>query len=465
MDPRSIQFVARVCQGELYPAASGSVVSRVCTDSRRVQAGDLFVALVGDRFDGHAFCGEALARGAAAFLVARGRDLRLPDAAVAVRVDDTRRALAALAGAYRDQFQIRPVVVVGSNGKTTVKELAASVLRQRLPTLWSEASFNNDLGVPLTLLRLEKYHGAAVLEAGTNHPGELAPLLRLIRPHYGILTGIGREHLEFFGDLDGVAREEGSVAESLPPDGRLWVHGDAPCLDAVQRRARLPLVRVGWGADNAWRLVSARVEPDGTRFALEAPDPAYAGEYRVALLGRHQALNAAFAVALGAEFGLGRDAIARGLATCAPAPRRLQLSEAGGVRWLDDCYNANADSTEAALRTLSELAGADRRVAVLGDMAELGAQTEAAHREVGGLAGRLGVERLFAVGAQAAVTAAAARAAGVRDAREFDAIDSCAHALRAALQPGDTDVPPARRGLRRLLLRCDAGFGHRPDGK
>jgi len=297
------------------------------------------------------------------------------------------------------------VAVAGSNGKTTTKELLAGVLRQKFATLWSEASFNNDIGVPLTLLKLESKYEVAVVEAGTNHPGELAPLLEMIRPRYGVLTSIGREHLEFFGDLAGVAREEGWLAEMLPEDGKLFVNGDDEWSGQIARRTRAGVVRSGFSDGNDWRVRGLQVDKEGVVFRVEAPMADYAGEYRINLLGRHQVANALFAIAVGAELGVSRAGIERGLAECRPAKMRLQLWENNGVRVLDDAYNANADSMLAALQTLQEFPCAGRRVAVLGDMAELGAHSEAAHEEVGRRAAELGVGQLFAVGKMAPVMA------------------------------------------------------------
>ena len=207
-------------------------------------------------------------------------------------VDDARAALGRLAAAYRREFDLPVIAVGGSNGKTTAKELIASVLRQKLATLWSEASFNNDIGVPLTLLRLEKSHQAAVLEAGTNHPGELAPLVKMIQPKYGVITNIGREHLEFFGDVAGVAQEEGWLAELLPADGKLFVNGDNEWTEQIVRRTRATVVRVGLGEKNDWRAKGIRLDKNGVTFRVEAPKAEFSGEYRINLLGRHQVTNA-----------------------------------------------------------------------------------------------------------------------------------------------------------------------------
>ncbi len=359
-----------------------------------------------------------------------------------------RAALGKFAAAYRQGFELPVIAVAGSNGKTTTKELIASVLRQKLATLWSEASFNNDIGVPLTLLRLEKSHQAAVLEAGTNHPGELAPLVEMIQPKYGVLTNIGREHLEFFGNLAGVAEEEGRLAERLPTDGRLWINGDNEWTEPVAKRTHAIVVRVGLGEKNDWRARSIRLDKNGVTFRVEAPNAEYNGEYRINLLGRHQVTNALFAVAVSEELGLGRPAIRDGLAECPPPKMRLQFWEANGVRVLDDAYNANADSTLAALETLCDLPLQGRRVAVLGDMNELGAHSEAAHAEVGRRAAELGIGQLFAVGKMAPVTAQAARDAGLTRVIEFAEVESAVKAVRNFLKAGDVVLLKASRASR-----------------
>ena len=440
-----MKFVAEACAAELRRGYGDALVQRVCTDSRQAQASDLFFAIKGEHHDGHDFLNEVAAKGVAAVVVESEKDPRqLPDCAVLV-VNKTRAALGQLAAAYRREFGLPVIAVGGSNGKTTVKELIASALRQKLATLWSEASFNNDIGVPLTLLRLENSHQAAVLEAGTNHPGELAPLVEMIRPEYGVITNIGREHLEFFGDIAGVAQEEGRLAELLPADGKLFVNGDNEWTEQIAWRSRATVVRVGLGEKNDWRAKGVRLDKNGVTFRVEGPKAELNGEYRVNLLGRHQVVNALFAVAVSEELGLGRAEIQRGLAECKPAKMRLQFWEADGVRVLDDSYNANADSTFAALETLCDLPLQGRRVAVLGDMAELGGQSEAAHAEVGRRAAELGIGQLFAIGKMAPVMAAAARNAGLNRVIEFADVESAADAVKNFLKAGDVVLLKASR--------------------
>jgi UDP-N-acetylmuramoyl-tripeptide--D-alanyl-D-alanine ligase len=460
VEARSLKFVADACAAEIRRGAAETLARNVGTDSRAAKAGDLFFAIKGEKFDGHDFLSEVAAKGVAAIVVERGsesvwssafrRFAGLPEGRTPnlLAVENSREALGKLAAAYRKDFSLPVVAVAGSNGKTTVKELLASVLRQKFSTLWSEASFNNDIGVPLTLLRLEKSHQVAVLEAGTNHPGELAPLVQMIRPKFGVLTNIGREHLEFFGDVAGVAQEEGRLAELLPADGKLFLNGDDVWAEKITARTKAQVVRVGLGGKNDWRAEKIRLDKNGVTFRVEAPVVEFSGEYRINLLGRHQVTNALFAIAVGAELGLSREQIQRGLADCQPPKMRLQFWEANGVRVLDDAYNANADSTVAALETLCDLPLQGRRVAVLGDMEELGAHSEAAHAEIGRRAAELGIGQLFTVGKMSAFTAKAARDAGLTRVIEFADVESALRAVKNFLKPGDVVLLKASRASR-----------------
>jgi UDP-N-acetylmuramoyl-tripeptide--D-alanyl-D-alanine ligase len=350
-----------------------------------------------------------------------------------------------MAARYRQDFHLPLVAVAGSNGKTTTKEILAAVLRQKLNTLASNASFNNDIGVPTTLLELTAEHQAAVLEFGSNHPGELAPLLRMAQPRIGILTSIGREHLEFFGDLDGVIMEEGMLAEILPADGKLFLNADTPGAETIARRSKAAVIRVGISPGADWRVSQLAIEPGGIRFLVETASSGFNREFRTPLLGRHQAVNTLLAIAVAAELGLTPDEVQRGLLTCVPAKMRLQLQECNGIQLLDDSYNANADSMRAALETLADLPCSGRRVAVLGDMAELGAHAFAAHEEIGRHAVAAGVQHLVTVGTMARVTADAAREAGLASVEAFPAVAPAAAALERYLRPHDLVLLKASR--------------------
>jgi UDP-N-acetylmuramoyl-tripeptide--D-alanyl-D-alanine ligase len=448
VEERSLKFAAAACDAEIRRGAPDVFVKNAGTDSRQAKRGDLFFAIHGEKFDGHKFLDEVAAKGVAAVVVEKNKiPATLPDCAVLV-VDDTRAAFGKLAAAYRKDFTLPLVAVGGSNGKTTTKELIASVLRRKFSTLWSEASFNNDIGVPATLLRLEKTHQAAVLEAGTNHPDELTPLVKMIRPKFGVITNIGREHLEFFGDIAGVAQEEGWLAELLPADGILFINGDNEWTGKIAARTKAKVVRVGLGKENDWRVEKIRLDKNGVTFQVNAPAKELCGEYRINLLGRHQVTNALFALAVGAELGLVRAEVQLGLADCQPPKMRLQFWEANGVRVLDDSYNANTDSTIAALETLCDLPLQGRRVAVLGDMGELGAHSEAAHAEVGRRAADLGIGQLFTVGKLSVITAKAARDAGLTRVIEFVDVEAAVHAVKNFLKAGDVVLLKASRASR-----------------
>ncbi len=451
-------------EGELLNGSPTRAISRLCTNSGQVEPGDLFIALAGERFDGHAFLSDVAQRGAAAVVADRAKIPVGFDDCPVIAVQNTRRALGRLAAAYRSGFDLPVVAVGGSNGKTTTKELTASILRQRMATLWSEASFNNDIGVPLTLVRMENTHRAAVLEAGTNHPGELAPLLKMMQPRFGIITNIGREHLEFFHDLVGVVREEGAMAECLPSDGVLFLNGDNPWSEILARRTRARVVQVGLERSNDCVASNVRVDDSGTTFDIDCRYPGLSGEYRIQLLGRHQVTNALLAFAVGAEMGLNGDEIRRGLVVCAPAKMRLQMSNPGGIHLLDDSYNANADSMLAALQTLREFPCTGRRVAVMGDMAELGDCSRAAHFEVGRRAASSRLDQLFAVGPHGCEIAAAARARGFNSVVEIGEVENAAKAVKEFARPGDVVLVKASRSMRLeriadALRACACGCG------
>lgn len=447
MEPRTLNYIAEAAAGELRHGSPDTVVARIGVDSRQTETGDLFFALAGERFDAHSFLPEVARRGVAAVVAERKKvpaDFR---GCAVIAVDGTRAALGRLGARYRRDFSLPLVAVGGSNGKTSTKELIASVLRQKLAVLWSEASFNNEIGVPLTLLKLERFHQAAVLEAGTNHPGELAHLLSMMEPRFGVITNIGREHLEFFHDLPGVAQEEGAMADVLPADGILFVNGDNAWTETICKRTKARVVKCGLEEGNDCRAKNIRMDEDGATFSVEGHYAALNGEYRIRLLGRHQVANALLALAVGAEFGLDRACIQRGLAACAPTKMRLQLSSPGGIRVLDDAYNANADSMLAALQTLCDLPCAGRRVAVLGSMAELGDSSSAAHAEIGQRAAESHLDQLFAIGEHASEMATAARRGGLQTVTEIPEVEIAVRAVTEFARPGDVVLVKASRSM------------------
>jgi len=435
----TLQFLIDSCPGEpknLDPSVS---FKRVCSDTRKIESGDLFFALQGDNFNGNKFAAQAIEKGAVAVVIDESTP-KLP----ALLVRDVRKSYGQLASAHRKRFDLPFFAVAGSNGKTSCKEMLGAILREHFDTLHSEASFNNDVGVPATLLRLTSRHESAVLELGTNHPGELAPLISMANPQYGILTGIGREHLEFFGDLAGVAKEEGMLAELLPASGKLFLYGDGGWVKSMTQRSSPPYVTVGFNPGNDWRISEVQIEEGFTRFMLDTPTAQLNGEYCTPLLGRHQAANASLAIAAAAELGLNRTMIQNGLSECPQPRQRLQWTQRRGVNWLNDAYNANADSVKVALETLAQVPCAGERYAVLGDMAELGEHTESAHREAGVNASGV-VSGLVAIGRWAEVTAGAAREKGVENVEVVAGVKEAAELLRDWLMPGDVILLKASR--------------------
>jgi len=371
--------------------------ARVTTDSRAVEPGDLFVALAGERFDGHDFVAGAFGRGAAAAMVAEGRGA-FPGPVVAVA--DTLAALGSLAAGWRARFSVPLVVVVGSNGKTTVKEMTASILRAAFggeATLATEGNLNNAIGLPLTLLRLRAGHRAAVVELGMNHRGETRALAAIARPTIVVVNNAQREHQEFMASVAEVAREHADAVAALPPGGVAVLNADdASCgvwRDAAARAGAT--VRAFGLRGPADVTARATFDAEGTDLAIDSS--AGATRVRLSVPGEPMARNALAAAAAALAAGAPLEAVARGLAAFRPVAGRLVAARAAsGALVIDDSYNANPDSVRAAIDVLARAPG-QRRLA-LGDMGEVGAEGPAFHREIGAYARERGIDRLDATG-------------------------------------------------------------------
>lgn len=450
--------LVRITGGRLLRPSDRPIVGGA-VDSRLVEPGNLFVALPGERADGHDFIAAAAAAGAAALIVARplsdGALAALGDVAV-VRVADPLAALAALGAAWRSRFEPLVVGVTGSVGKTTTKEAIATVLSTQRRTLRNDGNLNNEIGLPLTLLRLRPEHEAAVLEMGMYAGGEIADLARIARPRIGVVTAVQPVHLSRLGSLDAIEAAKGELVEALP-DGRSGgvavLNADDERVARMAARTRARIVTYGFDRDaavGAEEVVAAGRA--GMRFVLRA------GRERIAVttraLGRHSVHNALAAAAVGLEAGLTLPEVAAGLVPGWSAPRRTEIREIGGVTILDDTYNASPASTIAALELLATLPG--RHVAVLGEMLELGSEHAAGHRAVGRVAGER-ADLLVVVGAGANGIALAARARGLAKERILRVPDGEAafELLRPRLVPGDTVLVKASRsiGLDRLVDR------------
>lgn len=394
MTPCTVREICDAVGGTLLQSSDVSV-TRVSTDSRSIPEGALFVPLVGERFDGHAYIGKALESGAAGCLTARTPDALLPGKFY-IQVSDTRLALKALALWYRGRFALPVVQVTGSAGKTTTKEMIACVLGRRFCTLKTQANFNNDIGTPLTLLELAPEHQAAVIETGMNHFGEIRYLGEMVRPDIAVITNVGDAHIENLGNTrQGILRAKCEIFENLAPDGVAVLNGDDPLLNTIA----LPqhILRCGTGEkcdvhvtdvdDRGLEGVACTVTTAKASYRLETSAP---GGYMIYPL--------AMAAAIGEYLGLTAEEITAGAADYVPVGSRMHLIPMDGQRLIiDDCYNANPQAMAEALRMLAK-SRHRRKVAVVGDMGELGELTEQAHRDVGALARELKLDAVVAVG-------------------------------------------------------------------
>ena len=446
---RTLAAVAKEVRGHLI-GPDGSF-GPVTTDSRALTAGALFVAIRGDRYDGNDFVGDAHAKGAAGALVSKPIELSLPQ----VQVKDTRLAFGAMARAWRASFALPVIAVTGSSGKTTVKELIASILSVSRNVCVTSGNLNNDIGVPLTLMRLEERHEALVVELGANHAGEIDYLSRLVQPTVGVITNAAAAHLEGFSSLAGVAAAKGELLDHLPKAGTAVLNADDPFRADWRSRSRCEFtVTFGFDANADCRVLDEpSVDEGGAAFTMRLPD----GErlaVRLPLLGRQNVANALAAAAAAQAVGASAEDIAAGLARAAAVRGRLKaVPGRGGAVIIDDSYNANPGSVRAALDYLAVLGGT--RVLVLGDMAELGTETRELHEGIGEYAiGRC--DRLIGIGRLAASAAHAFGAAG----QSFTDLESARSALEPLLASGVTILIKGSRvmGLDRLVkaLEVDA---------
>lgn len=428
------QLVAAV-HGELIQGGAETVAA-VSTDSRTVGAGALFIPIVGESFDGHSFIDKALTAGAAGCLFSRAPEALLPGKFY-VRVADTTVAYRDLAAWYRAQFTLPVVQITGSVGKTTTKDMIASVLSQRFRTLKTEANYNNEIGTPMTLLRLSDADEAAVIETGMDRAGQIRYLGEMVRPDVAVITNIGDMHIEYLGSREGIFRAKCEIFENLAADGVAVLNGDDEWLDKVTLPQRILRAGTRDGCDfkvsdvedRGIDGVSCTVTSARARYRLDVPAP-----------GAHMVYPASAAVAVGEALGLSVEEIERGVSAYEPSGARMRVVPlAGGRILIEDCYNAGPQSMAASLRTLAGSAGAT--VAVLGDMAELGALTEEAHREIGRLTRELGVGTVIAVGSRAKDIADAARCAW------FATVDEAMDAVRAAFAPGATMLVKASHSM------------------
>ncbi|NOZ20299.1 MAG: UDP-N-acetylmuramoyl-tripeptide--D-alanyl-D-alanine ligase [Planctomycetes bacterium] len=415
----------------------------VSTDSRTARPGDLFVAIVGENFDGHDFVGAAFEKGVRGAVVSRPVDLTSDhsDKAVFV-VDDTIRALGEIARHYRSSLDTNIIGITGSNGKTTTKEMTVHLLSKHARVSGAKKSFNNFIGVPLTLFSIDPGDDYAVIEMGTNAPGEIARLAEIARPGIGVITNVSATHLAGLGSEEGVANAKAELLDAISEEGAAVLNRDNPWTARIRPRCRGRIITFGEGEGADVRAEHVRQNGEGLKFSVEGRD------FIVPVMGRHNVLNALAAAAVCRYFGLDLDEISADLRDFELPPMRLQRSVLGGATFINDAYNANPVSMAASIATFAGLS-ADRKIFVCGDMLELGEGSPELHREVGRKIAEAGADVMWAVGEQAAHAADAAIEAGMA----ADAIHRARTSKEAGEQivgfvrPGDVVLLKGSRGM------------------
>ena len=420
-------------------------VAGVSTDSRSIGPGCLFIPLEGERFDGHSFINTALESGAAGCFTARERESYLPGKFY-IKVRSTHRALWELARYYKQRFPIPFVAVTGSVGKTTAKDMTAAVLGARFKVHKTEGNFNNDIGVPLTLLKLEREHQVCVVELGMDHAGEIDNLGKLVEPDIALITNIGDAHIEHFGSREGIFKAKCEILPHLKQDGLVILNGDDPLLCTLKGTLPQRTVFVGGGEELDYAAFD--LSSDGAaHLNCRIRTPRGQFEADIPALGSHMIYPTLMAAAVGEALGLGPDEIVRGIGAFLPTKMRMNIVRCkGDIVILNDAYNANPQSMRAAAAVLGG-ANDRRKVAVVGDMKELGAGSERFHRAVGGYFAQNGADRLIAIGELARFMAEGAKDAGLGQTDWFPTLDEAKNALLRELRSGVTILVKASRSM------------------
>jgi UDP-N-acetylmuramoyl-tripeptide--D-alanyl-D-alanine ligase len=445
--------IIKAAGGEPLARESAISFDGLSIDSRSVTEKDLFIAIKGERHDGHYFISDVIPKGVKGVMISREMRMNLPvdewisKGICIIAVKNTVAALGALAAFQRQRAGVPVVAVTGSNGKTTTKELTAAVVGRKYHTLFTVGNLNNEIGLPLTLLRLSPAHQAAVVEMGMNHPGEIARLSAIAGPDIGIITTIGPAHLEGLGTVEDVMRAKGEIIENIKDGGWIVLNSDNPYCLRLGESARRKVIYFGTSEQAHIRAVDVEKSGCGSSFTMLLPDESV--RIDLALPGGFMVNNALAAGAAGYLMGISGNEIKAGIESVKPAKGRMAVAETKhGVMVIDDTYNANPGSMEAAIRTLTFLKESNRGVLVAGDMLELGDQTAALHEQIGRLAAGLGVSRVFLTGQSVSFLAEGARSAGMP---ESDIVmggkKEIAEKLGQYLRPGDWVLVKGSRSM------------------
>jgi UDP-N-acetylmuramoyl-tripeptide--D-alanyl-D-alanine ligase len=439
--------------GELLCGDVNRSFAEVFIDSRKIPADGLFVAIIGEVHDAHAFLNDVVQNGGRGLVIIRDKADQLPVAewkagdVACIAVEETTRALGALAAYNRRRATVSVVGITGSNGKTTTRQMTATVVSQQFNTLATVGNLNNEIGLPLTLLSLEPDHQWAVVELGTNNPGEIARLAAICTPDIGVITNIGPAHLEGLGSIEGVAREKGSLLKGLAKNGRAVLNADDPRVLDLAHKTRNEVILYGESEQAAIRAVKIKEDDHGIKFILKIAEDDI--PIRLNTSGRFMVANALAAASVGNLIGLSSGTIKAGLESFTPAGGRMNILQTpSGINIIDDTYNANPDSMKAALKTLASMSTGARSVFVAGDMLELGDQSQALHSSIGALAVQSGINRLYARGDFAGAVASGARDEGLSATDIFTGTrQEIIEDLIKWLQPGDWVLVKGSRGM------------------
>lgn len=440
----TVKDILRATNGELREksaSTAGLEIDKITIDSREVCEGTLFVPLKGESRDGHDFINSALKHGASASLTEK--TVAITEPGTVIRVHDTRRALGDIARYYKAKYPVKTVAITGSVGKTTTKDLVYAVLAEHFKTHKTQKNFNNDLGVPLTVFGIEAGHEMAVIEMGMNHFGEIDYLAGIAKPDIAIITNIGMSHIENLGSQEGILKAKLEVTNGFTEKNTLYLNGDDKLLSTV-RSDKFRVVTFGMYSSND--IYARDIAPrglNGVDFTVVYPGGKF--KAHVSQPGTHNVYNALAATAAGLHFGMSADEIARGLENCEYSGQRLEIIKHNDIEIINDCYNASPDSIRAALRVLS-FSDKKRKVAILGDVLEMGDYAPEAHRALGADAAK--ADMLITAGLNAAEIAAGAKEAGMENVVSYDTTDELVNDIERLVHPGDSVLVKASHGMK-----------------
>jgi UDP-N-acetylmuramoyl-tripeptide--D-alanyl-D-alanine ligase len=449
--------MAKFTLDEIVSSVKGKVLEKVktefsdiVTDTRKLAEGVLFVALKGERFNGETFAKEAIEKGAAGVLVSSDYEYAESLGGTVIKAEgDTQTAYQQIAAFWRRKFAIPVITITGSNGKTTTKDLTASVLGAKFNVLKTQANFNNEIGLPLTLLNMQESHDVAVVEIGMRGLGQIAALAPVAGPNIGIVTNVGETHMELLGSMENIAKAKGELVEAIPSGGTVILNNDNPYVAKMAEKCQPDVKVITFGIEADADIKASDIENLGreTKFKCTLSKNGEAKEFVLPMAGRHNVYNSLAAIAAGVVLGLSYEEIAKGLGQLEMSKMRFEYKQVGEYTVINDAYNASPMSMEAALNTIGEVA-TGRTVAVLGDMLELGENEVELHRNVGRKVPSSGISLLIAYGKLGKHIAEGAREKGMTEVLEALSHEEAAELLHKNLKSGDTILFKASRGMK-----------------